>query len=276
MHRMMFQDFKDLMPECQLTFSCPEQYFDAVSDHPYIDKLVDSKYVAESDFFITYNTSEACIEYELAHAPHIDKHRVDIWADHCGITLKKHDMCFTLSKKEKQWSKDLLYKLGGGKKVIVIAPVSAMSSKNIAPEQIQPVIDVLSRDYFVFALHNNKLYNYNVAHINAENIRQFISLIYASDYAITADTAAFHCAGGLHKPVVGIFGWADGKVYSKYYSKAVMVQKHRDDDPTWTCGPCFKFTSCCKVDKSIKRKPCITEITSSMILEGFDKMVSIY
>lgn len=276
MHRMIFEDFKHLMPECHLTFACPEQYFDAVFDHPWIDKVVDSKYVNENEFFITYNTTEACREYELEHAPNINKHRSDIWANHCGVELKRHDMCFRLSEKEINWGKNFLGKIANHKKIVMIAPISAMSSKNLTPEQIQPVIDTLSKDYFVFGLHDNKLHNYNIVNIKASSIRQFISLINASDYAITADTAAFHCAGGLQKPIVGVFGWADGKVYSKYYSKSIIVQKHRDDDPLWTCGPCFKFTSCCKVDKSITRKPCITEITSNMILDGFNKMVSIY
>jgi ADP-heptose:LPS heptosyltransferase len=267
MHRMIFEDFKLLMPDCHLTFACPKQYFQAVSDHPYIDDIIDCKTIEnEDEFGIVYDTSWICNEYELKMAPYCIKHRSDIWAEHCGVTLTNHNMHFRLTEEEKDWAK----KLVKGKSVL-ICPVSAMNNKNLDPSQIQPVIDVLSKDYHVFSIHNHKLPNYNIQCITDINIRQFISIIDKVDYVISVDTAAFHCAGGLGKPTVVIFGWADGKVYSKYYPRVELVQKHRDYTPDWTCGPCYKFTECPKCNKP--RKPCITEITADMILEKFDILV---
>ena len=80
----------------------------------------------------------------------------------------------------------------------------------------------------------------------------------------------------MGKPVVGIFGWADSKVYSRHYPKAISVQKHRDYTPGWNCGPCYNFFTCPKCPQETVRKPCITEITPDDILEGFNKMVDKY
>jgi len=44
-------------------------------------------------------------------------------------------------------------------------------------------------------------------------------------------------AGGLGKPLCGIFTFADGKIYGKHYD-FVLVQKHRDNG-NWNCGSCF-------------------------------------
>lgn len=298
MHRMIFEDFKLLMPDCHITFACPPKYFNAVSDHPFIDEIIDCKNVKYCSKkqplikFITgygevYDTSFICNRYEMKMSPYCYKHRCDIWAEDapsiaprlvnqegelpiCGLKLTNHNMHFTISDEEKQWAKDFLRT--DDRKIIIFAPVSAMNSKNMEPHQIQPVIDALSKDYKVYALHDLPIPQYNIPSISCANIRQFIALLNEVDCVISVDTAAFHCAGGLGKPTLAIFGWADGKVYSKYYPRVVLVQKHREDNPEWTCGPCYKFTSCCKVPETVSRKPCITEITSDMIMEGFYKL----
>jgi hypothetical protein len=75
-------------------------------------------------------------------------------------------------------------------------------------------------------------------------------------------------AGELKKPLVGVFTFADGKVYGRYYD-FVLVQKHRDNGD-WDCGPCYNWGNCTKTEKV--PKPCLTEITAEMIIEGVDKM----
>jgi ADP-heptose:LPS heptosyltransferase len=95
-----------------------------------------------------------------------------------------------------------------------------------------------------------------------------MSIIAAADYVISVDTAAFHLAGGLGKPLTGIFAWSDGKVYGKYFD-FILVQKHRDNG-NWDCGPCFKFNSCPKSREA--RKPCI-EFSVDEIYSGIEKML---
>ena len=74
----------------------------------------------------------------------------------------------------------------------------------------------------------------------------------------------------MRKPLVGIFTFADGKVYGKHFD-FFLVQRHRDDDPTWTCGPCYNWGMCPKTKRS--PKPCLTELTADMMLEKADAML---
>jgi ADP-heptose:LPS heptosyltransferase len=93
-------------------------------------------------------------------------------------------------------------------------------------------------------------------------------VIEAADYVVSVDSAAFHCAGGLGKPLTGIFTYCDGKVYGKYYD-FVLVQKHRDNGD-WPCGPCFHWPSCPKSKEMLK--PCLTELTPDILADGLERM----
>jgi ADP-heptose:LPS heptosyltransferase len=275
MHRMMFEDFKLIMPDCKIHFACPKVYHPALIDHPLIDEILDSETVDKSKYIISYNTSTACTRYEMGKAPLSGLHRSDIWAAHCGVSLTRHDMHLRLTSEEQKWGKDRIdsYRKAG-EPVVGIAPVSAMDKKNLTDEQLGGLLDGLAeRGLTPFGLHTNPILGFSRRDIPVAyrvSVREWMSLIAATDYMISVDTAAFHCAGGIGVPLTGIFTFADGKVYGKYFDFE-LVQRHRDDDPTWTCGPCYNWCNCPKTKAALK--PCLTEITSEMILKSVDKML---
>lgn len=276
MHRMMFEDFKRVMPEAQIHFACPTTYHDALTDHPFIDQILDSEKIDKHDYVISYNTTTACGRYEMKMAPHSGLHRADIWATHCGISLQKHEMHISLTDEEKAWGRAKIAEVRDREgPVVMVCPISAMENKNLLPHQQLGLVKGLhDRGCCAIGLHSFPILPFDqndIPYICKVTIRQWMSLIYNADYTISVDTAAFHCAGGMKRPVLGIFTFADGKVYSKYYD-AELVQRHRDDDPTWTCGPCYNWHHCSKTKSN--PKPCLTEITPEMILQGVDKMLS--
>lgn len=276
MHRMLFEDFKKAAPGISLHFACPVQYHDAVSDHPFLDKILDCSKVNLEDYRIHFNTSMACGRYETKIAPKSDLHRSDIWASHCGFNLKNHEMHFNLSSEEKIKAKNYFQQFGFNKKIVCLAPRSAMGSKDLSPEQtIQVANGLKEKGFEVFGLHSHiipELKDAGIPQIVNVPIREWMAIIDQSDAIISVDTAAFHCAGGMKKPLIGIFSWADGKVYGKYFD-FILIQKHRDHG-NWDCGPCYNYTLCPK-SRNL-RKPCITEISSEEILFGFDVLNSKY
>jgi ADP-heptose:LPS heptosyltransferase len=274
MHRMMFEDIKETIPEAEIHFACPSRYHTAVTDHPFIDKVLDVATVNVRNYVYYHNTTSACARWEQTMAPFSGKHRSDIWADHCGITLTKHNMHLSLEKEYKQYGKDILARIRQGNEQLSVAlcPISAMVVKNLMKDQMQGLVKGLrAMGRFVFALHTRpipELQEIDCPVLYGQTIRQWMGIIQASDYVISVDTAGFHYAGGIGKPLMGIFTFADGKVYGHFYN-FVLVQKHRDNGD-WDCGPCYNWPSCPKT-KAIP-KPCLTLLTIPMMLEGAKEM----
>lgn len=274
MHRMMFEQAKKIMPESHIVFACPIQYHEAVEDHPYIDEVVDCKTVKRHEYLISFNTTSACTRHELSMAPLADKHRSDIWANHCGIFIEDHNMHINLDEEYHEKGRELLSRARNGHTgpSICLCPISAMITKNLLGHQMKSIIDrVREKGCFVYALHRTgipELDKWNVPVIHGVSIRQWMGLIDISDYIVTVDSAAFHYAGAVKKPMVGIFTFADGKVYGKYFD-FVLVQKHRDNGD-WPCGPCYNWAICPYTNKA--PKPCLTSIDDEMLKEGVDAM----
>jgi len=201
-------------------------------------------------------------------------HRSDIWAANCGMRLKNHNMHLNLSEEAKNFGYSIIDKMRKGHKgpSVLLCPVSAMIVKNLNPKQLSGVTKNLKdRGCFVVASHMHpiaELSKLDVETICGTTMLQLLGVINAADYVVSVDTGQFHAAGGLKKPLTGIFTFCDGKVYSKYY-EAELVQKHRDNGD-WDCGPCYNWGVCPKTDNI--PKPCLTEITVDMIIDGIDRM----
>ena len=276
MQRMMFEDFKRVFPESKITYACPQRFMELMDDHPFVDEVTSCDSVKMDEFLICYNISHPCNRYEMRVAPFSDKHRSDIWANHCGVILTNHDMHLNLKDEIKKFGRESVEKHNEeGLPSVMFCPISAMLGKNLSGKQITDTVHGL-RDLglFVYSSHPkpiDELIKLNVPIITDLPLRKWMGVVNAADYVVSVDTAAFHLGGGLKKPLVGIFTFTDGKVYGKYYN-FTLVQFHRDNG-NWDCGPCYAWTQCPKETHN-KRKPCVTKITPQMILDGVSEMLA--
>lgn len=291
MHRMIFEDLKLLMPDAKVHFALPTKYHAVVKkpdeidengkvikkyppDHPFIDKVLDSATVDPLEYVCYFNTTSACCRHEMRMSPYSGMHRSDIWANHCGIPLTRHNMHINLEDEYKEFGRQKLKQLTKDTKAptVAICPITAMVVKNFTDSQMQGVVKGLrTMGFFPFGLHTKPIpamKEIDCPVMYGLPIRQWMGMIEAADYVISADSAGFHYAGGIGKPLVGVFTFADGKTYGKHYD-FVLVQKHRDNGD-WDCGPCYAWPSCPKT-KAVP-KPCLTCLTVPMILQGAKEM----
>ena len=275
MHRMIFEDFKKLMPNAEIHFACPKQYHSAVSDHPFIDKVLNCEETNYHEYLVHYNTSNACGRFEIAMSPLSTKHRSDIWANHCGVELTNHDMHFRFTDDELKQGKDIIdkHKDRDGK-VVLFAPISALHHKNLTDEAMFSVATGLrERGFCPIGIHSHAIYGLlknDVPVIHGVKLRESLAIVNQVDYVVSVDTSHFHAAGGMNKPTVGIFTFANGQTYSLHYPKTELVQ-----------GPCiFKYSGCYSWHSCPKsylpKLPCCSGITTGGILSAFDRLITKY
>lgn len=272
MIRMLARNIKRCAPGCHLAVACLPEYIEAVSDHPMIDEVVDSRTAVKSEYIAIFNTCVSVADrYENMHAPHYTDHRSDIWGMACGIEMQTHSMDIVLDEVlRSRTAKHMERYRVPNKPLVGLAPISKMAKKTLLPQHLSAIRRRLS-DCGLVALHNKpspECERAGIPVVGGGSMKEWMCQIDAMDYVISVDTAAFHLAGGLGKPLCGIFTFANGKVYGKYYD-FVLVQKHRDNGD-WDCGPCFKFGECKKSKHNLK--PCLTELTGEEIVRGIDKM----
>lgn len=264
MARMLFEDLKKIKPENKIYFACPNHLIPAVDLHPYLNGVFDFKSI-KTEEFITFDISNVCTRYESFKGVHGDKHRSDIWAESIGISLENHNMHLSFRDDEINFAKKIIKE-----NTVVIAPYSAMPSKNLLPKHLNEICKFLKNyNLNVIGLHNKEieeLKQFNIPTLTNLTIREWMSVINECSYVISVDTAAFHMANGLNKPTVGIFSWANGKLYSKYHNNAIIVQLNLSEN----C-PCYNFASCPLSNKAIK--PCIQDLDEKIITDAIKIMI---
>lgn len=285
--RMLLRNFKKLAPELHITFACFKEYFCLIQDC--VDDVIESSNVNKNDFMASYDISNCCIHYESREMSHNTKHRVEIWAEHCGLPLEDHDMGLPFISKEKINEGRLeLNLLNTSELRVLFCPIAHEKLRTLTKEQIEGVVEFLhGKKMFVYSTHKEpikELENLNVPVLVGKTLEDWMSYVHAADYVVTVDTSTFHYAGGIGKPMTGIFTHVDGKLRGKFYD-FVLVQKHRDNGD-WPCGgPCYNFLYCSHpkcmepvIGPNNQRsplglRPCLTELSLDEIKAGIEKML---
>jgi len=273
--RMLFEDMQKADPDLQITFTCPQHYIEFAENHPFSEAVCLDDFV-DRNYGIVYDITTCCRVHECKYGSENDKNRSDIWAEFCGIKLENHNMYLSYKPEDEQRNKQRLCSLNTKKlPTVLFQPYSTTcdfgTGKSLTEKQIIETAQTLKYlGYFVFNTSDREktiLKELGIHQFLREKTKDWIGLTAASDYVISVDTATFHLAAGLKKPLVGIFSFTDGKLYGKYYD-FVLVQKHRDNGD-WDCGPCYFMSNCPK--SSELQKPCMKELTTENIIEGFFK-----
>lgn len=248
MSRMIFEDLKINHPNFHITYAVPEKFFPVVKDHPYIDEIISHEDIDHNEYRETFNITHKCLIYETAENKDCSKNRSDIWANSFGLELKNHNMHLPKMDKNKEYVIDQFRKFGykDGQKIIAFTPFSAVPTRHIIAEHVKIIENLLKRtNAFCFYLHNAPVLNaLDLPSIKGKNLTEAMSYVYFSDLVISTDTGHLHCAGGYNKKILGFFNYTNGEIVGKHYKNLTVVQKTKENDPKWECGPCNDIGRC--------------------------------
>lgn len=277
MQRMLIEDFSKTGLE--IHYCCPHNYISIMEGHPFLKELKELSYIKEEEYGIVYDITTICAVTESVLGSKNTKHRSDIWANHCGVELTNHETYLKSDQKNLITYKEKLKNLNTkNQKIVFISTKSAKNdfgeAKSLSDDQVIELVNEIKKlDYLIVTSNEEFQEVYSKLGIKQFvrlPISEWIALIDCCDYVVSIDTASFHIAGALKKPLLGIFSFTDGKIYGKYYD-FILVQKHRDNGD-WPCGPCYCYNVCPK-EKIKARKPCITELSTNDILMGFKNLI---
>lgn len=276
--RMIFEDLKVKYPEFHISWAVPHNLFAAAKHHPYIDEVVSAHNYDDKSYVHIYNLSTICTRYEWKMKKFNDKNRSDIWAEHFGLNLSKHNMHMPDYSSEFENIKQKLINLGWDqkKKLLCFAPRSAIQIKNLTNKQCEFIKQITS-DFFLYIVNLVPIIELDYLKIPTlcgTTLKEAFAAVQMSNCVIATDTGLLHAAAGYKKPTLGIFSYVSGEVYCKYYDTVQVVQKHYKSDPSW-CGPCHDFANCSVTDNCIS-KPCLTEITEEMIYKNWLELLNKY
>lgn len=275
MMRMMFEDIKKQYPDLTIHWAIPGGYLD-LGDHPYVDKILDIFETDPESYPYYLDLSDACIKYEWKHAKECDKHRSDIWAEHCGVELTNHNMFLTIKEESRVKAKERLAqkKEFPDAKTILLAPYSAQSVKNLTIDQTVFIYNYLkNKGINCIVLHNRgemELFQKKIPFILDLSLSETMAAIDMTEAVIGTDTGTIHASAGLNKPTLAVFSYVDGNVYCKYYKDCIILQKTGKGTDLPDC-PCWNYPQC-HVTKNAT-KPCVTNINNSDLEKKIDELL---
>lgn len=248
MSRMIFEDLKKQYPNFHITYAVPETFIQIVKDHPYIDEIISCDNVDHNNFREILDITHFCLRHETSLNKDCEDNRSDIWAKSFGLILNEHNMRLPNLENNRNIIMDRFKNLGykEDQKIIAFTPFSAVPTRHILSSHRKIIEDILlSRNYFCFYLHNvPTLESLKLPLIRGKNLMEAMNYIYFSDLVITTDTGHLHCAGGYDKNILGFFNYTNGHVVGKHYKNLTVVQKSKENDPKWDCGPCNDIGRC--------------------------------
>ena len=218
-------------PNLQLTFAIDMHstsnnvYFELVKNAPFVNHLVDARFVDYSTYDVVVDISSVCLRYERQDLPAIN--RIDLFAKSMGIPrLVKKKPWYQIEAQEQQWARRALKSIVDQGKKVVVLHTASMDEKRCWP--IDKYIDLVKQAgeeglpiHFVILDFNNKYANWqqrsNCTEFSRTSLRQMAALIAAADLFIGPDSGPMHLAGALGTRSIVIFGSIPPQARINYY-----------------------------------------------------------
>tara|TARA_Y100001973_G_scaffold41881_1_gene62547 strand:+ start:25184 stop:26215 length:1032 start_codon:yes stop_codon:yes gene_type:complete len=213
------RNLKEQFPLIELTFAIDRHstngdiYFELVKNAPFIDCIIDARYVDRKKYNVVVDVSAVCIPYERKSLPPVN--RIDLFGYKLGTTKLNNPLPFyEVTLEEKDWASNFLKNFKKPGCLIGIHTASNEDKRTWSISQQLKLLRYLSARFpylrfLVFDwnnLHNDWSEVPNVLEASYTNVRQMASLIQQCDIFICPDSGPMHIAGALSVPSVVTFG----------------------------------------------------------------------
>lgn len=200
-------------------------YYELVKNAPFIDEVIDARFVERSRYDSVTDISAVCIRYERTGLPAIN--RIDLFARALGIPRLINKLPFYYVEDDERLWAELQLKKYEGKKVMVLHTASFEDKRSwTASNQVDLLkhLDANNPDVHVIVFDYNKKLSglsgiSNYTDMSKITIRQKAAIIEQADLFLGPDSGLMHIAGALQIQSFVIFGSVPPNARINYYSK---------------------------------------------------------
>jgi len=248
---------KETFPGARITFATDIRYLDGaipkvLQGNPHISTIWDEGISRANQFDLSLELHCPCVTYEQ-NKDNPPRNRIDLFADHVGISLDNTRPVYIPFEKEIAWARTRVEHFDPKPKVFVQPSASCDRRSYPHPKLKRVVMELTKQGIACFiATHSedwptDTLWN-NIPGANELrnwNVRELAAVMTHCDLVLCQDSAILHLAGALDIPTVALFGPTHPDARINHYPRAVAIWGGRDLNPCpcWF-GPCYISTAC--------------------------------
>lgn len=228
-----------------------KSYREMLKNAPFIDHLIDARYVNRNKFTKVVDISSVCIAFEKKELR--VNNRIDLFARALGVrNLKNKVPFYRVETDEKIWARRFFDDSFGDKKVIGVVTASNDSKRTWKKKHLMTFLNKLTKlknaEVLLFDFNRVLSQKQREQYVDAQGttVRQMAALIERCSVLVTPDTGPMHIAGALQVPSVCLFGSIPPQARINHYDTHEAVVSEEVD-----CLGCW-YSACPINDKCME------------------------
>lgn len=185
---------------------------DVLKYNPYIDNIIERNLLNDADYDLVINLHCPAIQYEKKGSK--PPNRIDIFAQHAGVSLTDYKPLYYPTPAELEWSETFFRHKSKETKTIMVQLFSSSSRRSIDNRYVKDALTILYKQYGIESIvleHNSDPQSDiqwdNIPGVTTYNlcIRGIAAFMLRCDLVLCPDSSLLHLAGALDVPTVAIF-----------------------------------------------------------------------
>jgi len=213
------RELKRRFPKIHLTYAIDmhstknNNYYELVKNLPYIDSIVDARYIDRTQYDAIKDISAVCVAYERFDLPSIN--RIDLFAKNLGIHKLMNTLPdYRIITEELRWANNFINRSKDNDDQMILAlHTASFDAKRTWPasnyHSLIKMLESLNIKILLFDF-NNKLKQKNtysnIVNCSGTDIRQMSALISMADLFVGPDSGPMHIAGAVGTKSLVLFG----------------------------------------------------------------------
>lgn len=267
------REFKRENPDTKLYFAIDQSstydntYYKLVKNAPFLDGIVDSKYVRRSRYTFYKDITSVCIQEE--NSSDYPRGRVEIFAKAMHVKELKNTIPFYKESNEEEAASNKVFEKYKNKTKIFIHTASNDAKRSYSIKNTVELVSLIESkmpNTVVFVSDFNKLYNNwnefeNVVNVSELDIRETASYIKRCNIFVGPDSGLMHLAAAVETKSLVIFGAIPPETRIRYYPthKSISLE-------SLPCLGCWY--KACPFDSK-----CMKDLKASAVFEKMKRMI---